>query len=49
MVCLVVWCRTLAEGEVEIVLIVCWEVVDYVLYEVLDYPEDREDVWMGRC
>jgi hypothetical protein len=38
----VVWRRTLGEGEVEIVPIVRWEVLDYVPFEVLDFPEDRD-------
>ena len=38
----VVWRRVLGEGEVEIVPIVRWEVLDYVPFEVLDFPEDRQ-------
>jgi hypothetical protein len=38
----VVWRRSLGEGESEIVPIVRWEVLDYVPYEVLDFPEDRD-------
>jgi len=37
----VVWRRTVGEGEVEVVPLVRWEVLDYVPYEVLDFPEDR--------
>jgi hypothetical protein len=38
----VVWRRTVGEGEVEIVPISRWEVLDYVPFEVLDFPEDRD-------
>jgi hypothetical protein len=38
----VVWRRTLGEGEVEIVPLVRWEVLDYVPFEVLDFPESRD-------
>ncbi len=37
----VVWRRAVGEGEIEIVPIVRWEVLDYVPFEVLDFPEDR--------
>jgi len=37
----VVWRRSLGEGEVEIVPLVRWEVLDYAPYEVLDFPETR--------
>jgi len=36
----VVWRRTSAEGEVEIVPIIRWEVLDYVPFEILDLPDD---------
>ncbi len=38
----VVWRHTVGEGEVEIVPIVRWEVLDYVPFEVLDFPEGRD-------
>jgi hypothetical protein len=38
----VVWRRALGEGEVEILPIVRWEVIDYVPFEVLDFPESRD-------
>lgn len=38
----VVWRRKVGEGEFEIVPIVRWEVLDYVPYEVLDFPERRD-------
>jgi hypothetical protein len=38
----IVWRRTLGEGEVEIVPLVRWEVLDYVPFEVLDFPESRD-------
>jgi type II secretory pathway pseudopilin PulG len=38
----VVWRRVVGEGEVEIVPIVRWEVLDYVPFEVLDFPEARD-------
>jgi hypothetical protein len=38
----VVWRRVLGEGEVEIVPLVRWEALDYVPFEVLDFPESRE-------
>ncbi len=37
----VVWRRTDAEGTVDIVPIIRWEVLDYVPIEVLDYPDER--------
>jgi hypothetical protein len=37
----VVWRRTIGEGEVQIVPLVRWEVIDYVPFEVLDFPENR--------
>jgi hypothetical protein len=37
----VVWRRQVGDGEFEIVPILRWEVLDYVPYEVLDFPEDR--------
>ena len=37
----VIWRRTLDDGTVQIVPIQRWEVLDYVPYEVLDYPEDE--------
>jgi hypothetical protein len=38
----VVWRRPLGEGEIEILPIVRWEVIDYVPFEVLDFPESRD-------
>ncbi len=38
----VVWRRTVGEGEVEIVPLSRWEVLDYVPFEVLDFPESRD-------
>jgi len=38
----VVWRRTLGEGDVEIVPLVRWEVLDHVPFEVLDFPESRD-------
>jgi hypothetical protein len=38
----VVWRHALGEGEVEIVPIVRWEVLDYWPYEVLDFPDQRD-------
>jgi hypothetical protein len=38
----VVWRREVSEGEAEIVPIVRWEVLDYVPFEVLDFPEARD-------
>ncbi len=38
----VVWRRVLGEGEVQILPLVRWEVLDYSPYELLDYPESRE-------
>jgi hypothetical protein len=38
----VVWRHELGEGEVEIVPIVRWEVLDHVPFEVLDFPEQRD-------
>jgi len=38
----VVWRHVLGEGDVEIVPIVRWKVIDYVPYEVLDFPEARD-------
>jgi hypothetical protein len=38
----VVWRRSRGEGEVDIVPVVRWEVLDYVPYEVQDYPERRD-------
>jgi len=37
----VVWRRVLGEGEVEIVPLVRWEELDYVPFEVVDFPEER--------
>lgn len=37
----VVWRRTGADGEIEIVPIVRWEVLDYVPFEIQDYPDDE--------
>ena len=37
----VVWRHAVGEGEIEIVPIVRWEVLDYVPYEVLDFPDER--------
>jgi hypothetical protein len=37
----VVWRRVLGEGEIELLPIVRWEVLDYVPLEVLDFPEER--------
>lgn len=37
----VVWRRASESGDVEIIPLVRWEVVDYVPYEVLDDPEGR--------
>lgn len=37
----VVWRRVLGQGEVEIVPLVWWEVLDYTPLEVLDFPEDE--------
>lgn len=37
----VVWRRSAGEGEIQIVPIVRWEVLDYVPLEVLDVPENR--------
>jgi hypothetical protein len=37
----VVWRRVLGDGQVEIVPLVRWEVLDYSPYEVLDDPEER--------
>ena len=37
----VVWRRAVGEGEVEIIPLVRWEVLDYVPYPVLDFPESR--------
>ena len=36
----VVWRRTSGEGEVDIIPLVRWEVLDYVPFEVLDFPDD---------
>ena len=30
-----------SEGEIEIVPLIRWEVLDYVPFEVLDFPEDE--------
>jgi hypothetical protein len=38
----VVWRRALGEGEVEVLPIVRWEVIDYVPFEILDFPESRD-------
>ena len=38
----VVWRRSLGEGEIEIVPLVRWEVADDVPFEVLDFPESRD-------
>jgi len=38
----VVWRRDRGEGEVDIVPLVRWEVVDYVPFEVQDYPPRRD-------
>lgn len=37
----VVWRRTVGEGEVQMVPLVRWEVLDYSPFEVLDFPEER--------
>ena len=37
----VVWRRSNDDEEIEIVPIVRWEVIDYVPFEILDYPEDE--------
>jgi type II secretory pathway component PulK len=37
----VVWRRTNGDGEIEIVPILRWEVLDYVPFEMQDFPEDE--------
>ena len=37
----VVWRRVLGDGEIQIVPLVRWEELDYVPFEVLDYPPDE--------
>lgn len=37
----VVWRRAGSDGTIEIVPLVRWEALDYVPYEVLDYPEEE--------
>lgn len=37
----VVWRREGADGEIEIVPLIRWEVLDYVPFEISDYPDDE--------
>ena len=39
----VVWRRSTPDGEVEIIPLVRWEVLDYIPIEVRDFPEDEEE------